>query len=381
MSYEYDAAGRRIGMLAAGQPRVEYRYDAADRLTRILQGGEIVQHAYDAAGRLVRTTLPNDVKTGYAYNSANELTGLAWLNPDDTLLGDLGYGYDSTGRLVAQTGSHAPQALPAASSGANQFDDNQRQTRFNGQSLSYDANGNLTGDGVYTYVWNARDQLVAIEQGASTVASFGYDAQGRRHSRTEGGQTTTYLYDGLDAVQETVGTTVNPILTGLGIDQRHARNDSGGRTYFLTDALGSTRALTDASGAVVQRYDYTPYGETTQTASGFSNPYQYTGRERDGNGLYYYRARYYNPGMGRFIAEDPIGLAGGLNWYAYVGGNPISYTDPLGLFEITDPGSWPLIPQSAVDFTAGWGDSLSFAGTNWIREKMGTNGAVDRCSS
>lgn len=246
-------------------------------------------------------------------------------------IGDLGYGYDSIGRFTAQTGSYASQTLPAASSGANAFDDNNRQTQYNGQTLSYDANGNLTGDGTRTYVWNSRNQLTQIQQGGNTLASYQYDALGRRISKTEAGTTTGYLYDGADAVQETQGATINPLLTGLGIDQRYARNDSGGRTYFLTDHLGSTRALTDATGNVVNRYDYTAYGQTSQTGSGFSNPYQYTGRERDVTGLYYYRARYYQPDMGRFISEDSYGFAAGdNNFYAYALGNPISYNDPSG---------------------------------------------------
>ncbi|WP_267113731.1 T6SS effector amidase Tae4 family protein [Xanthomonas sacchari] len=149
-------------------------------------------------------------------------------------------------------------------------------------------------------------------------------------SKTEGGQTISYLYDGLDAVQETQGGTVNPILTGLGIDERYARNEASGRAYFLSDALGSTRALTNASGSLIQRYDYTPYGQTSQANTGTSNPYQYTGRERDASGLYYYRARYYSPALGRFSSEDWIGLAGGINLYAYVNGDPLSLIDPLG---------------------------------------------------
>lgn len=328
--YEYDDAGRRTAMTPASQPRIDYEYDDNNRLQRILQGSEVVEFDYDDADRLIETILPNGIQTGYAYNDANQVTGIAWLKSDSTMLGDLGYGYNDVGRRVAQTGSFTSNVLPAASTG-NTFDDNNRQTAHNGQTLSYDDNGNLTGDGTRTYVWNARDHLVAIKQGTTTIASFGYDAMGRRYAKSEGGQTTSYLYDGLDPVQETQGSTVNPILTGLGIDERYARNDQGGRTYFLTDALGSTRALTNAAGNVVNRYDYTPYGQTTQTASGFGNPYQYTGRERDQSGMYYYRARYYSAGMGRFVSEDPIGLAAGdLNIYAYVFGNPTNFTDPTG---------------------------------------------------
>ncbi|WP_295924798.1 RHS repeat-associated core domain-containing protein [uncultured Xanthomonas sp.] len=327
--YEYDAAGRRTKMIAANQAALEYRYDTVDRLRILLQGSETVTFDYDAADRLTETTLPNGVKTGYAYNTANETTGIAWLKLDGTALGEIGYGYDQLGRLVAQTGSFAPQALPAARSGS--FDDNNRQTQADGQTLSYDANGNLLSDGVRTYVWNARDQLVEIKQGTASIASFGYDPLGRRISKTEGGQTISYLYDGLDAVQETQGGTVNPILTGLGIDERYARNEASGRAYFLSDALGSTRALTNASGSLIQRYDYTPYGQTSQASAGTTNPYQYTGRELDKSGLLYYRARYYNPAIGRFISEDSYGFGGGdANFYAYALGNPISVNDPTG---------------------------------------------------
>lgn len=331
VTYDYDTVGRRREMTAAGQAKVEYLFDDGDRLRRITQGSEVVSFDYDDADRVTQTTLPNGIKAGYAYNDTNQLTGIAWLKPGNTPVGDLGYGYDAIGRLVAQTGSFASQTLPAASSGTNAFDDNNRQIQRQGQALSYDSNGNLIGDGVRTYVWNVRDQLTEIREGGAVVASFQYDAGGRRVARTEGGVTTAYLYDGVDAVQETQGAVTNPILTGLGTDQRFARNEASGRAYFLTDHLGSTRALTNASGAVVQRYDYTAYGEVTPSASGFSNPYQYTGREQDANGLMYYRARYYAPAQARFISEDSYGFgAGDPNFYAYVGGAPMSASDPTG---------------------------------------------------
>ncbi|WP_236621839.1 DUF6531 domain-containing protein, partial [Luteimonas huabeiensis] len=144
IAYEYDAAGRRTAMTAASQPRVEYQYDANDRLTRILQGAETVEFAYDALDRLTQQSLPNGIETGYAYNAASQVGGIAWRRPDGTPLHALGYGYDSAGRRVAQTGSLAPQALPPASTGANTFDDNNRQLQYNGAALTYDANGNLT---------------------------------------------------------------------------------------------------------------------------------------------------------------------------------------------------------------------------------------------
>ncbi len=233
--------------------------------------------------------------------------------------------------------------MPPASTN-NSFDDNNRQTQANGNARSYDADGHLLSDGTRTYTWDDRDHLSQITQGGTVIASYSYDALGRRSARTENGSTTQYLYDGLNTVQETQGTTINPILTGPGIDERYGRDDNGGRTYFLTDLLGSTRLLTDTNGNAVQRYDYDPYGATTQSSTSYNNPYQYTGREHDQSGLYYYRARYYTPELGRFVSEDPLQLAAGVNSYAYVSGNPVSLIDPLGL-EGVGPWTFPPGPQ------------------------------------
>ena len=155
------------------------------------------------------------------------------------------------------------------------------------------------------------------------------------------GVTTQFVYDGMNPVQEFNGTgtpTAN-LMTGLGIDEYFLRTDATGARSFLTDALGSSIALTDSAGIVQTRYTYEPYGETTFALQANSNSFEYTGRESDGAGLYYYRARYYDPVLKRFISEDPIGLAGGINSYAYVGGNPISRRDPLGLWTVQIGGS------------------------------------------
>jgi RHS repeat-associated protein len=140
-------------------------------------------------------------------------------------------------------------------------------------------------------------------------------------------------------VQETNGAIVTAnLLTGLGIDQIFTRTDGVGTQELFTDALGSTVALADTAGAVQTSYTYEPFGGTTQTGSANTNSYKYTGREDDGTGLYYYRARYYSPRLQRFIAEDPSGFSGGdVNVYAYVGGNPISRTDAYGLYWFQQP--------------------------------------------
>jgi RHS repeat-associated protein len=171
--------------------------------------------------------------------------------------------------------------------------------------------------------------------GGST-GSFVYDALGRRENKTISGTATNFLYDGLNMEQELTGTTPTAnYLTGAGIDEQFSRTTSGGTQSYLTDNLGSTLALTSSAGAIQTSYTYEPYGNTTQTGSASTNALQYTGRENDGDGLYYYRARYYSPTYGRFISSDPIGLLAGVNTYTYVLSNPISYYDPYGLINIT----------------------------------------------
>lgn len=339
ISYAYDAANRRISMTPAAQATATYTYDSANRLMAINQGSETVQLAYDADNRRTTLTLPNGITVNYGYDNASELTGLTYTQGNGTNLGNLTYNYDSDGRVNSKNGSFATDVLPTPTTQAATFDLNDREIRFNGQTLSYDANGNLTSDGTNTYTWNARNQLTQISQGGTVEMSYAYDALGRRISKTVGsGTPTQFLYDGANAVQETQGSTVNPLLVGLGIDERYARNDVTGRTYFLTDRLGSTLALADSTGAIREQYSYDPYGNVTpsDTTTGFTNPYQYTGREADTSGLYYYRARYYSPMTAGFISEDPARFAGGQpSFYAYGGSNPISNIDPEGLWVLT----------------------------------------------
>lgn len=330
VSYAYDDAGRRTELTVAGQAVVSYGYDAADRLTSITQGSDLVGYAYDDNGRRSSLTLPNGITVDYGYDEANRLLSLTYRN-GATVLGDLSYAYDAVGRRIATGGSYAATGLPAALSSAS-YDANNRLTVRAGTTLSYDDNGSLTADGSYTYTWDERNRLSQISQGGSTIASFAYDPFGRRIAKTAGGATRKYLYDGLNLAQELNGSTPTAnYLAGPGIDEVHRRTDANGARYFLSDALGSTLALTDSAGTEKTRYTYDPFGKTTVSGQGSANPIQYTGRENDGTGLYYYRARYYHPGLQRFIAEDPIGLAGGINGYAYVENNPVNLIDPEGL--------------------------------------------------
>jgi len=295
------------------------------------------------------------VTTTYAYDGASRLTGLTYAL-GATTLGTLTYGYDTTGNRALVSGSWARTGLPQAVASATYNAANQQLT-FSGQTLTYDLNGNVTSDGASTYTWNARDQLAAIT--GPVPASFVYDATGRRRGKTISGTTTNFLYDGINPIQEQVGASMRNLLTGLGVDEYLMRDDGGGARSFLTGALGSTLALADTTGALQAEYTYEPFGATTVTGSPGANALTYTGREDDGTGLKYYRARYYHPQLARFIQEDPIGLvAGDINFYIYVANNPLSFLDPLGLDKDQCPaGGGALV--TAANFSAGFGDILT----------------------
>ncbi|MFN8635249.1 MAG: RHS repeat-associated core domain-containing protein [Chloroflexota bacterium] len=222
-----------------------------------------------------------------------------------------------------------PQAVASASyDAANQI------TQFAGTSYTYDANGSLLGNASSTYTWNARGQLASLT-GGGTSASFRYDAFGRRRGRTVNGTATEFLYDGGDVVQELSGSspTAN-LLHGPGLDELLQRTDASGTRHLLHDGLGSTLGLLNPSGSFTHTYTYTPFGSTSETvlAGGSSaNAARFTGREDDGTGLYFYRARFYHPVLQRFLSEDPLGFAGGdTNLHAYVGNDPVNATDPSG---------------------------------------------------
>ena len=335
----YDAAGRRTRMQVAGQTAVTYGYDNSNRLTSITQGTNAVTIAYDPGNRRTELTMPNNTRLVYGWDDASQLTSLTYRQASpDALLGNVTYTYDLAGRRIAMGGSYARVALPPPLASAT-YDANNRLTNWAGTTLSYDDNGNLTGDGAFSYTWDSRDRLTGIT-GAPT-SSFAYDPAGRRMTRTVSGSAVGYVYDGWNVVHTHAAGSINAtLLNGLGLDERYARTNAGGTVAFLTDALGSTLHLRSPGGANTATTTYEPYGAATSSGSD-STAFGYTGREDDGNGLMYYRNRYYHPRFSRFISEDPIRLAGGLNLYTYVGGDPVSKNDPRGL---DNPGMGPYNP-------------------------------------
>lgn len=333
VSSTWDAVGHRLTQTVSGQSQVSYAWDAASRMTKITQGTASVSYSYDGANRRTQTKLANGVTIANTFDAASQLTGVTYTGPTGSTLGTLTYGYDAAGRQISKGGSMATVVLPSAL-GTATYDANNRLTNWAGTTITYDANGNILNDGTRSYTWNARNQLASLG-----TTSFQYDGTGRRIGVTASGQTVNFLHDGLQPVQELTGGTVKAnLLNGPGIDEVLRRSVGATTSDFLHDALGSTLALTNSGGSMATTYAYEPYGNATSSGAVSDNRYQYTGRDNDGTGLYYYRARYYHPVFSRFVSEDPIGLAGGDNSYGYVDGDPINNADPKGLFKVH--GNW-----------------------------------------
>jgi RHS repeat-associated protein len=309
---------------------------------------------YDNANRRTQLRLPNLVTIDYAYDAANRLTSLSYSGlAGGTPTQNLTYAYDPAGNRTVMGGSWARTLLPNAISSAS-YDAANRQLTLGGKTMYYDFNGNLTqiseGGQNTDLTWDVRDRLTNMT-GPGLTASFAYDAKARRTQKTITGFTSTFQYDGADIVREVAGGSGVNYLRGLGMDEHLARIEDGGNTTcYAPDALGSTLALTNSSGSVATEYTYEPFGRTTATGASSQNAFQFTGRENDGTGLYYYRARYYNPSIHRFASEDPLlapvsflrcpGPQGAVqvtakgrssSAYAYVANNPVGFVDPTGL--------------------------------------------------
>ncbi|NIP74209.1 MAG: Rhs family protein, partial [Gammaproteobacteria bacterium] len=297
VQYAYNGAGQLVRRTVNGAEATTYAYDAAGRVTDITHNAKAVHYAYNQAGDLTALTLPNGIRQAYEYDERGALGSIVYTSPTGAELDRLDYEYDAAGQRIRRSraqGASVPETPFTAT-----YDADNRMLTYNGHGLTYDENGNLTERqseaGPVTYTWDARDRLTAID-GPNGHASFTYDHAGRRIEATINGQTTRYLYDGPQAVAELQGNALGAVYhTGLGIDEVLARYAAGGDRSLLTDALGSVIAQADEGGALPTTYGYSPFGEVATEGEASDNPLQYTGRENDGTGLYYYRARYYDP--------------------------------------------------------------------------------------
>jgi RHS repeat-associated protein len=234
------------------------------------------------------------------------------------LAGQHAYAYDNTYQLTQATHPNMP---------LEQFTYDEVGNRLSSE-------GQAPGSGMNTeYVYDFENRLIEVNY-TGMLAQYKYDPFGRRIEKNVNGTITRYLYDGPNIVTEYDGAwnvTAKYIHT-LDIDDPLTVTQGVNTYFYHKDGLGSVIDLTDVNGNVVKSYTYKSFGEIYSQAGSLVQPFTFTGREYDSeSGLYFYRARYYDPRAGRFVTKDPIGFLGGdVNLYRYVQNNPINWVDPEG---------------------------------------------------
>ena len=309
-----------------------YQYDVNGNVMAIIGPiGGPQTHTYDNNDRLWVTTGPV-WNTNFGINEMDNLTYWPVVGSYAYPANQLGYG-------------HHPHAVCATGSG----------TCGAGTPYTYDASGNMTGGAGRTLAYDTVNRLTSATT-ASGVTSFVYDGDGGRVEKTvTGGTTKTVKYfDKWEECETTGGVTVcTKYIWAQDVRLAMKTVGSGALSYYHADLLGSTALVTDGTGAQQETIQYYPFGEQWTDTGTVSVPYKYTGQEFDAStGLYFYKSRYYDAHLGRFIQPDTLVsnpyVPAAWNRYSYVMNNPLKYTDPTGHCIDTGTCGIPLIGNSGV---------------------------------
>jgi RHS repeat-associated protein len=344
IQYRYDNNGNVTNLIYPGNRTVNYSYDSNNRLTNVTDwAGRQTAYVYDLVGRMTSLTRPNNTLRAMGHDDDGELTSIVERTTDQYPIAFYTLNYNPAGRVQWEFKGPLPHNTNAPTTRTMTFDNDNRLATFNGTGVTIDGNGNMTyGPGTNstfgTYTYDARNELTS-----AGGLSYGYDPAGNRTSMTNGSTNTTFVISpqGSQTLMRIKGTTTNYYIYGAGllyeIDETPTTTNVA---FYHFDCRGSTVAMTDTNGNPTDLVEYNPYGTTTYRYGTNDTPFLYNGQfgvQTDPNGLLYMRARYYNPYISRFLNPDPSGFAGGLNFYQFCDGNPISETDPFGL------GAWTSI--------------------------------------
>ena len=401
--FTLDELNRIVSITQSGigvtDKRVDFTYDKASQLKEIdrfsdLAGTQLVAESdydYDDFGRLIDLVHNNSTGTianyNWIYDEANRIE--QFTSPDGVVV----YNYDDTNQLTSadynyqDDESYSYDGTGNRTNGGYVTGDNNQLLSDGVYNYTYDNEGNrldrteITTGEVTEYQWDYRNRLVGVvtkDVSGNVLATveYQYDVYDRRIAKSvdsdgDGNPNVEerYVLDGdeIALVFDEEGNLKERFLHGVTIDQVIAIENADGSVYWaLADNLGSVRYVLNNDGNIINEITYDAFGEvTSESHPSVDFRFGYTGREFDEEtGQHYYRSRYYDSSVGRFISEDTIGFAGGdTNLYRYVGNSPLRYTDPYGE-------DWYDNANKADQFLAGFGDAVTFGGTTLLREKL-----------
>ena len=352
VDYGYDLAGNQVSITYPSDTvnpsrTVWYTYDLMNRLDTITDwSGRRLEYGYDVSGRMKQLDYPNGVQQRRSYDTAGRLSNLVYVNSNNQTLISYGYTRDAMGNPVdvQETGTLQPHFSVPLIEKYVYDNDNRLVSTDRPAAYAYDNNGNCTQrtlKGIQTdFRYDFNNRLISQKTGDSQVWHT-YDGLGNRIARQDNTTQVRYILDRSKGMSQVLcetnasGQIVAYYIHGLELVGRIAADNS--QRYYHTDQIGNVVALTDQTGSVTDRYAYSPFGNPGGSVGSTPNPFTYIGGlgvMKEVDGLYFVRARFYDPDTGRFLGKDPIEQlyidSQALHAYSYSVNNPVSYIDPSG---------------------------------------------------